>query len=398
MNSSTDEFREIVSSVKMQTLPLTSEIETPLEFAMPSQVQFEIQTTTSGKYLHVDSTSSSRERQDGRDRMRQRANSLRCGSESVSSLPSMDVSRDTERDTDSYWTAEENPFLSPQRSSVTRELLEQGFANAVTMLDTESVAQNVGSSDVACTAPDVGLDEIDSDQYVSGNETTKVEILIGPQHFELLKLLGEGAFGKVVLVQNHFSRRFYAMKVISKKLLKKKNNISYMKSERDILTKLHHPFLINLHFAFQSSTKLFLVMDFLSGGELFLHLRRRGLILEHEVVFYLGEMILAIEFLHQKNIIHRDLKPENVLLRSDAHVCITDFGLAKEIGDGVTTRTLCGTSEYMAPEMLTRTGYGKAVDWWALGALCYEMLVGKSCDEALLCNVSSIFLIHLIPT
>jgi serine/threonine protein kinase len=88
-------------------------------------------------------------------------------------------------------------------------------------------------------------------------------------------------------------------------------------------------------------------------------------------------MILAIEFLHQKNIIHRDLKPENVLLRQDAHVCITDFGLAKEIGDGIHTRTLCGTSEYMAPEMLTRNGYGKPVDWWALGALCYEMLVGR---------------------
>lgn len=207
--------------------------------------------------------------------------------------------------------------------------------------------------------------------------TTKVEITIGPQHFELLKLLGEGAFGKVILVQNHFNKQFYAMKVICKKMLKKKNNVLYMKSERDILTKISHPFLINLHFAFQSRTKLFLVTDFLSGGELFLHLKRRGLILEHEVVFYLGEMVLAIEFLHKKNILHRDLKPENVLLRHDAHVCITDFGLAKEIGDGITTRTLCGTSEYMAPEMLTRTGYGKAVDWWALGALCYEMLVGR---------------------
>jgi p70 ribosomal S6 kinase len=150
-----------------------------------------------------------------------------------------------------------------------------------------------------------------------------------------------------------------------------------MKSERQILTKVQHPFLVSLKFAFQSETKLFLVMDFLSGGELFLHLRKRGLILEYEVQFYLGEMILAIDFLHHQGIIHRDLKPENVLLRGDGHICITDFGLAKEIGDGQAARTLCGTSEYMAPEMLTRTGYGKAVDWWALGALCYEMLVGK---------------------
>lgn len=208
-------------------------------------------------------------------------------------------------------------------------------------------------------------------------QVTSVEITIGPQHFDLLKLLGTGAFGKVVLVQNRLSKELYAMKVISKKLLRKKNNVQYMKSERQILTKVQHPFLVSLKFAFQSETKLFLVMSFLSGGELFLHLRRRGLILEREVQFYLGEMILAMEFLHHHGIIHRDLKPENVLLRHDGHICITDFGLAKEIGDGQTARTLCGTSEYMAPEMLTRTGYGKAVDWWALGALCYEMLVGK---------------------
>ena len=141
-------------------------------------------------------------------------------------------------------------------------------------------------------------------------------------------------------------------------------------------TRISHPFIVTLCLAFQTQNKLFLVMDFLSGGELFYHLKKRGLILEKEVLFYLAEMVLAIEFLHQQGIIHRDLKPENVLLRGDGHVAITDFGLAKEIGDGSVCRTLCGTSEYMAPEMLTRNGYGKAVDWWALGALCFEMLSG----------------------
>ena len=179
------------------------------------------------------------------------------------------------------------------------------------------------------------------------------------------------------MVRNLLDRKLYAMKVISKKLLKKKNSIMYMKSERDILTKVDHPFVVSLFFAFQTERKIFLVMDFLGGGELFFHLKRRGLILEKEVRFYLAEMVLAIEFLHNKGIIHRDLKPENVLLRDDGHVCITDFGLAKEIGDLESARTLCGTSEYMAPEMLTRNGYGKGVDWWSLGALCYEMLSGK---------------------
>jgi ribosomal protein S6 kinase beta len=149
-----------------------------------------------------------------------------------------------------------------------------------------------------------------------------------------------------------------------------------MKSERDILTKMDHPFVVSLWYAFQTDSKLFLVMDFLAGGELFFHLRRRGLILEKEAKFYFAEMILAIEFLHNMGVIHRDLKPENVLLRGDGHICLTDFGLAKEIGDGVNVRTLCGTSEYMAPEMLTRNGYGKGVDWWSLGALFFEMLCG----------------------
>ena len=157
--------------------------------------------------------------------------------------------------------------------------------------------------------------------------TPMIKVAIGPQHFDLLKLIGEGAFGKVLMVKNLLDQKIYAMKVISKKLLKKKNSISYMKSERDILTKVNHPFIVSLHFAFQTDKKIFLVMDFLGGGELFFHLKRRGLILEKEVRFYLAEMVLAIEFLHNRGIIHSDLKPENVLLRDDGHVCITDFGL-----------------------------------------------------------------------
>ena len=204
-----------------------------------------------------------------------------------------------------------------------------------------------------------------------------VKVTIGPQHFDLIKIIGEGAFGKVILVRNILDNRLYAMKVLSKKLLKKTNNIAYMKSERDILTKIDHPFIVQLWYAFQSESKLFLVMDFLNGGELFFHLKRRGLIMEQEARFYLAEMILAIEFLHSNGVIHRDLKPENVLLNGDGHVVLTDFGLAKEIGSSEKVRTLCGTSEYMAPEMLARNGYGKSVDWWSLGALFFEMLAGR---------------------
>jgi tRNA A-37 threonylcarbamoyl transferase component Bud32 len=166
-----------------------------------------------------------------------------------------------------------------------------------------------------------------------------IKVAIGPQHFDLLKLIGEGAFGKVIMVKNLLDQKIYAMKVISKKLLRKKNSISYMKSERDILTKVNHPFVVSLFFAFQTEKKIFLVMDFLGGGELFFHLKRRGLILEKEVRFYLAEMVLAIEFLHNKGVIHRDLKPENVLLRVDGHVCITDFGLGKKTAQCSATPT-----------------------------------------------------------
>ena len=158
-------------------------------------------------------------------------------------------------------------------------------------------------------------DETFEETVAVAQESIRIKVTIGPQHFDLLKLVGEGAFGKVIMVRNRLDRQLYAMKVISKKLLRKKNNVSYMKSERDILTKIDHPFLVKLCFAFQSEKKLFLVMDFLSGGELFFHLKRRGLIMEHEVRFYLGEMVLAIEFLHSQGVIHRDLKPENVLLK-----------------------------------------------------------------------------------
>ena len=112
---------------------------------------------------------------------------------------------------------------------------------------------------------------------------TERKISVGPQHFDILTLIGEGAFGKVLLVRNKLNDKTYAMKVISKKLLKKKNHISYMKSEREILTKANHPFVVPLRFAFQTEKRLFLVMDYLSGGELFFHLRRRGVILEQEV-------------------------------------------------------------------------------------------------------------------
>ncbi|KAJ0408385.1 hypothetical protein P43SY_003111 [Pythium insidiosum] len=179
------------------------------------------------------------------------------------------------------------------------------------------------------------------------------------QDFKLLAVIGQGAFGKVLLVRHGGTNQVHAMKIISKKFLHERDSVRYMRAERDIMT------------------KLYLVMDFQPGGELFSYLRQEGTFSEDKARFYLAEMILALEHLHSKGIIHRDLKPENVLISAEGHVKLTDFGLAKECGEGAHLNTVCGTKEYMAPEMLLGKGYDAAVDWWSLGALAFEMLVGE---------------------
>ncbi len=203
---------------------------------------------------------------------------------------------------------------------------------------------------------------------------------LGPSDFELMKVIGKGAFGKVLLVKVRKNGQVYAMKCISKKLVHKRNNTASAKAERDIMARIDHPFIVNLKCAFQTNSKLFLVMEFLAGGELFFHLSKQGLLKEDTAKFYVAEIVLALEHLHSLGIIHRDLKPENLLLGSDGHIRLTDFGLAKEMeeGDdeGDRLRTICGTSEYMAPEMILKKGYGKAVDWWSLGTLLFEMITG----------------------
>ncbi|CAM9657236.1 unnamed protein product [Scytosiphon promiscuus] len=187
-----------------------------------------------------------------------------------------------------------------------------------------------------------------------------------------------GAFGKVLQVRSRRNGQILAMKCISKKMLARRNHTAYMQAERDIMTKVVHPFVVALQCAFQTEHKLFLVMEYLPGGELFFHLSKKGLFLEEYAKFYAAEMVLALEFLHGKGIIHRDLKPENLLLGANGHICVTDFGLAKELShdEDEGLKTICGTNEYMAPEMILRKGYGKAVDWWSMGALVYEMTAG----------------------
>eukprot|EP00485_Elphidium_margaritaceum_P023941 CAMPEP_0202712440 /NCGR_PEP_ID=MMETSP1385-20130828/39944_1 /ASSEMBLY_ACC=CAM_ASM_000861 /TAXON_ID=933848 /ORGANISM="Elphidium margaritaceum" /LENGTH=578 /DNA_ID=CAMNT_0049372477 /DNA_START=91 /DNA_END=1827 /DNA_ORIENTATION=- len=195
--------------------------------------------------------------------------------------------------------------------------------------------------------------------------------------FVLLKVLGKGSFGKVLLVRKKDDHQIYAMKCLKKQRVFQRHQVEHTKTERRVLGYLDHPFLVSLHYAFQTDQKLFLVLDYAAGGELFFHLSKAGRFTEDRTRFYIAEIVLAMEYLHSKDIIYRDLKPENVLLDSEGHVKITDFGLCKEhVPDNVSAHSFCGTPEYLAPEILRKVGHGKAADWWTLGALIYEMLCG----------------------
>lgn len=203
----------------------------------------------------------------------------------------------------------------------------------------------------------------------------------GPQDFELLKLLGKGGYGKVFLVRKRCAKdagKIFAMKVLKKAtIVRNAKDTAHTKAERNILEGIRHPFITELVYAFQTGGKLYLILEYLCGGELFMQLEREGIFMEDTACFYLAEITLAIEHLHSQGIIYRDLKPENILLDAQGHVKLTDFGLCKEsIHEGAMTHTFCGTIEYMAPEILMRSGHGKAVDWWSLGALMYDMLTG----------------------
>ncbi|KAG7194997.1 Serine/threonine-protein kinase [Scheffersomyces spartinae] len=206
---------------------------------------------------------------------------------------------------------------------------------------------------------------------------------IGPDDFEMLRLLGKGTFGQVFQVKKGDTGRIYAMKVLSKKVIVKKKEIAHTIGERNILVRTSaagSSFIVGLKFSFQTPTDLYLVTDYMSGGELFWHLQKEGRFTEDRAKFYIAELILALEHLHDNDIVYRDLKPENILLDANGHIALCDFGLSKaNLNNDGTTNTFCGTTEYLAPEvLLDESGYTKMVDFWSLGVLIFEMCCGWS--------------------
>ena len=195
--------------------------------------------------------------------------------------------------------------------------------------------------------------------------------------FERLKVIGKGSFGKVMQVRKRDTSRIYALKIIRKAHIISRSEVTHTLAERTVLAQVNSPFIVPLKFSFQSPDKLYLGLAFVNGGELFHHLQREGRFSEERSRFYAAELFCALEHLHSFNVIYRDLKPENILLDYTGHIALCDFGLCKlNMGDQETTNTFCGTPEYLAPELLLGRGYTKAVDWWTLGVLLYEMLTG----------------------
>ncbi|CAF1208809.1 unnamed protein product [Adineta steineri] len=196
--------------------------------------------------------------------------------------------------------------------------------------------------------------------------------------FEYLKILGRGTFGKVVLCRERTTQRIFAMKMLRKSLVITNNEIVHTMDENKILRRIRHPFITNLICAFTTSDRLCLVMECVNGGELFFHLNREKRFSEERTRFYVAEIACVIGYLHSRKIIYRDIKLENILLDRFGHIKLVDFGLCKtNVPFGQTTVTFCGTPQYIAPEILRMSSYTNAIDWWGVGVVMYECLVGR---------------------
>ncbi|KAJ3118143.1 Serine/threonine kinase [Phlyctochytrium bullatum] len=199
--------------------------------------------------------------------------------------------------------------------------------------------------------------------------------------FNFIAVLGRGAFGKVMLAEEKATGKHYAIKALKKEFIIKNDDVKSAKLERRIFqaaSAAQHPFMVNLHSCFQTPERVYFVMEYVSGGDLMCHIQEKKRFSQNRAKFYACEVLLAIEYFHKNNVIYRDLKLDNILMSPDGHLKVADYGICKEnMPYGATTRTYCGTPDYMAPEILAEKKYGRAVDWWSFGVLIYVMLVGR---------------------
>jgi len=208
----------------------------------------------------------------------------------------------------------------------------------------------------------------------SSSEEEEVRTDFRLDSLDMIKTIGTGTFARVTLCRDKTTRDYYALKVLAIHDIIRLKQVDHVKNEKRILQEIRHPFLVSLLWSTKDSNYLYMLFPYICGGELFSYLRSAGRFSSPVTLFYTAEIVSCLEYLHSLDIVYRDLKPENLLLDRDGHLKIVDFGFAKRVTDR--TWTLCGTPEYLAPEIIQSKGHNRAVDWWALGILVYEMLAG----------------------
>lgn len=226
---------------------------------------------------------------------------------------------------------------------------------------------------------DLGFDERQQARNSSSSVLFRREsqALASFEDFQLINIVGRGTFGKVYLVKSKKNGLQYAMKCIRKDVVIEHESIESLEVEKLILLQVNHPFIIGMDYVFQKAYRIYFIMDFIQGGELFKHLSEAKRFPEPKAKFYAAQIALALGYLHESKIIYRDLKPENILLNYDGYIKLADFGLAKIVADGGDEpNSFCGTPEYLSPEMIVGSGHDHTLDWWALGILIYEMIIG----------------------
>ena len=199
---------------------------------------------------------------------------------------------------------------------------------------------------------------------------------VGVDDFKIIKVIGRGSYGKVCLVEFKQTKELFAMKSLKKNVLLDEDQVESTLLEKNILQSLDYPFLVGMVFCFQTEERVYFVLPFIQGGELFQHLRKYKYFPEKNVKFYAAIIGLSLDYLHKKGIVYRDIKPENILIERDGYLKLIDFGMAKILKDDEKTNSFCGTPEYLAPEIITGEGHNRMADWWSYGTLVYEMLFG----------------------